>query len=104
MERPCAALGIAASTLNNAELADKLIIDCEKRNERLGMVKHVPGINANRELLGFRDFECLLDVGVEGPVSEPRQGVGSQDTVLSGFGLHEDIHSRIRLVSLIQKQ
>jgi hypothetical protein len=68
------------------------------------MVQHVPGINANSELLGFGDSECLLHVGVEGPVSEPRQGVGSQDTVFSGFGLHQDIHSRISLVSLIQKE
>ena len=84
-------------------IATSLVV--KSGNERLGMVQHVPGINANGELLGFGDPERLLHVGVEGPESEPCQGVGRQDPVFSGFGIHQHIHGRnfIR-VSRIQKK
>src|SRR5207249_2743770 len=62
-------------------IATSLVV--KSGNERLGMVQHVGGVNANAELLGFGDPERLLSVGVEGPESEPCQGVGRQDPVFS---------------------
>src|SRR5678815_2516102 len=84
LERARAALAIEAPTQNFAELAAAgLATGCHIRNERRGMIQHVGRINAEAEALGFGDPECLLDVRVEGPVSETRQDVGRQDSVFA---------------------
>ena len=62
------------------------------RNANLRVVQYVGGINPQRKLLGFRDPEGLLRIGIETERSPTCQSTRPERAKLSRFGIDKQIH------------